>query len=165
MNQYIHSFLDSFLIYVITEYWVELPVLHRGPCWLCILYRVGCVHSYPAPDLSCSPAPPPPPPHFPFGNHKFVFYVCESAQISYLYHFFLIPHLNGIIWYLSFSVWLSRITSRSIHVAANSIISFFFVAEWYLSYSLNSVYRKAVWPPCLSPLVTHREDKETLQQV
>ena len=34
--------------------------------------------------------------------------------------------------YLSFSVWLtslSMIISRSIHVAANSVISFFFMAE------------------------------------
>ena len=29
---YIHSFLDSFPITVITEYWVELPVLHSSSC-------------------------------------------------------------------------------------------------------------------------------------
>ena len=30
---YIHSFLDSFSLEAITEYWVEFPVLHRLDCW------------------------------------------------------------------------------------------------------------------------------------
>ena len=37
------------------------------------------------------------------------------------------------MWYLSFSFWLPSLTmiiSRSIHVAANGIISFLFMAEW-----------------------------------
>ena len=32
-NTYIYSFSDSFLIYVITEYWVELPVLYSRDTW------------------------------------------------------------------------------------------------------------------------------------
>ena len=42
--------------------------------------------------------------------------------------------MSEIIWNLSFSVWLTSlcmIISGSIHVAANGIILFFFVAEWY----------------------------------
>ena len=48
---------------------------------------------------------------------------------AHLYLFFQIPHISNIIWYLSFSVWLTSlcmIISRSIQVAANGIISFFF---------------------------------------
>ena len=43
--------------------------------------------------------------------------------------------MNDILWYLSFSAWLtsfSMIISRSIHVAANGIISFFFYG-WVIS--------------------------------
>ena len=50
------------------------------------------------------------------------------------------PHISDIIWYLSFSIWLtsfSMIISRSIHVAANGIILFFFYGwvvfhGWYV---------------------------------
>ena len=47
---------------------------------------------------------------------------------------FQIPHMSDTIWYFSFSSWfisLSLINSRPIHVAANDIISFFFMAKWY----------------------------------
>ena len=41
-----------------------------------------------------------------------------------------IPYISDIIWYFSFSVWLtslSMIISRFIHVAANGIISYIFI--------------------------------------
>ena len=41
-----HSFSDSFLIWVITEYWVAFPVYTVGPCWLSILYMVVCIKVY-----------------------------------------------------------------------------------------------------------------------
>ena len=47
-------------------------------------------------------------------------FFCVTSQIS---------HISDIIWYLSFSFWLtslSMIISSCIHVAANHIISFFF---------------------------------------
>ena len=46
----------------------------------------------------------------------------------------MIPHMSDIIWYLSFSVWrtlLSMLISTSTHVAANDIISFFFIVQYY----------------------------------
>ena len=55
--------------------------------------------------------------------------LCLFCRKVHLYHFLKITHVSDIIWYLSFSVWLispSRIISRSIHVATNGIISFFF---------------------------------------
>ena len=45
-----------------------------------------------------------------------------------------IPHMSGIIWYLSFSGWLialSLIFSRSIHAVAKGKIFFFFKAKLY----------------------------------
>ena len=42
--------------------------------------------------------------------------------------------MSDIIWYLSFSVWLtllSMLISTSTHVAANDIISFFFMVQYY----------------------------------
>ena len=44
----------------------------------------------------------------PPGNHKIVFYICDSVsvlQISSFLLFFKIPHISNII-YLSFSAWL-----------------------------------------------------------
>ena len=49
--------------------------------------------------------------------------------------------MNGIIWCLSFSVWLTSprmLISRSIHVAANGMVQFFFMAE---EYSIVYMYR------------------------
>ena len=40
---YFHSFLDSFLIQAITEYWIDFPVLYRAPCYLSVLYIVTCI--------------------------------------------------------------------------------------------------------------------------
>ena len=47
-----------------------------GPCCLPILYIVVCICQSQSPNLSL------PPPFFPFGNHQFVFYVCESLSVA-----------------------------------------------------------------------------------
>ena len=76
---------------------------------------------------------PPPPLPFPFGNYKFV-----SMSVSLFLSIcviFQIPHVRDIIGCLAFSfrlTSLSMINSRSIHVAAIGIISFFFMAEQHL---------------------------------
>ena len=46
-------------------------------------------------DLACVP--------FPFGNQKYVFYICDSNSVfvnKFIYTIFLIPHISDIIWYL-----------------------------------------------------------------
>ena len=49
-----------------------------------------------------------------------------------MYIYFKIPHLSNIIGYISFSVWLTSlgmIISRFVHIVANGMISFFFMAN------------------------------------
>ena len=68
-------------------------------------------------------------PHFPFGNHVFVFYFCES--LCFINKFIFIIFLDSLykqchmilvfLWLNS----LNMIISRSTYVAANSIIPFF----------------------------------------
>ena len=60
-----------------------------------------CAHANPKLLPPVHPSLPP----VPFGNHKFVFKVCESLSLlSHLYLFFsfYILHVSGIIWYLPF---------------------------------------------------------------
>ena len=62
---------------------------------------------------------------------------CKSMSLFLFCKFisvisFYIPHIRDVIWYFSFSVWftsLSMTVSRSIHVAADGIISFFLMSE------------------------------------
>ena len=74
-------FVDYFLIYIIMEYWVEFSVLHsRSLLVIYFIYR-SVYKSFPT-----WPSPLLPP-----GNHKFVFYTCDSIsviQISSLAPFF-----------------------------------------------------------------------------
>jgi len=71
----------------------------------------------------------------PLGNYESVFYVwvCFCSVDRFICAIFYIPHISDIR-YLSFSFWLTSLSmkiSSSIHVAANGIISLFFVAEYY----------------------------------
>ena len=89
---------------------------------LAVLYIVVCICYSQSPNLS--PTPP-----FPFGNWKFVFYVCESVSVLEISSFVSIsflkmPHISYII-FLS----LSLIISRFIYVVANGGVSFLFMAE------------------------------------
>jgi len=58
-----------------------------------------------------------------------------------LYHFFLESTYKGRHTIVPFSVWLTSFSmtlSRSIHVAANGIISFFLMAEYYYIFFIHS---------------------------
>ena len=72
---YIHSFIDSFPIEVITEYWVEFPVLCSRSL-LTIYFIYSTVHMFIPPSLFIPPLAP-----FPFGNYKFVLEVCKSVSV------------------------------------------------------------------------------------
>ena len=65
---------------------------------------------------------------FPFVNHKFIFYVCESVfvlLISWFYYF--LDSAYKWCHILFFSVWLTSLSIffKSVHVATNGNISFF----------------------------------------
>ena len=66
--------------------------------------------------------------------------LCLFCKQVHFHHFVLDSTYKGCIWYFSFSVWLTSLSttiSRSIHDAANIIISFFWLAE---RYSIACVY-------------------------
>ena len=73
MSIYLYFFLDSFHVEVITEHWVEFPVLYGRFLLVICLYIAVCVCESQPPNLSLPP--------FPFGNPNFVFYVCESISV------------------------------------------------------------------------------------
>ena len=53
------------------------------------------------------------------------------------------PHISDVIWYLPFSFWLTSLSMRissCIHVAANGIISFFFMTEWYSTVYMYHIF-------------------------
>ena len=59
----------------------------------------------------------------------------------YIYNFRL--HIWNIIWYLSFSVWLtslSMIISMSTHDAITGIIAFFLIVQWYSIVYMNHIF-------------------------
>ena len=64
------------------------------------------------------------------GNHLFVLCIYESVFILFcLFICCFLDSTSKIMWYLSFSVWLISLGIRcslSIHVVANSKISFFY---------------------------------------
>ena len=66
---YTHSFLDSIPIQVITEYWVDFPVLYSR--FLLVIYFVYSRVSMSVPISQFIPRTP-----FLLGNRKFVFYIC-----------------------------------------------------------------------------------------
>ena len=71
---YIHSFSDSFLILVITEYWVEFAVLcSRSLLVISLIYSSVCMLV----PISWHPSPR----HFPFGKGKLVFNICKSVSV------------------------------------------------------------------------------------
>ena len=78
----IHAYIYIFLFQIIFHYRLLQIIEHSslcntvGPCSLPILYIVVCVCSSKTTDLSF-----PLPGSVPLGNHKFVFYVCESISV------------------------------------------------------------------------------------
>jgi len=88
-----------------------------------------CVHVNPKPLSYLSPPP------FPSGNNvcslsMWIFFCFVNKFICII--FFYIPNISDILWDLSlFDTFHLVVISRSIHVPANGIISFFLMAESY----------------------------------
>ena len=99
-----------------------------GPCQLSILNIAAYTCSSQTPNY-------PLPPFFSLATINFFLSLwacfCFKSRFVCIVSF-QIPHIRNVIWYSSFSVWfalLSMTISRSIHVAADGIISFFFY-DW-----------------------------------
>ena len=102
----------------------SLPLSHLGGRNLYVIHLKYSSVSMSIPNY-------PFPPTFPAGNHKLVSLRKISLWVVCIISF-QIPHVRDVICYFSFSVWLlslNMIISRSIHDAANGIISFFLMAE------------------------------------
>ena len=118
---YIYMYMLFFKLFSTIGYYMLLNIVLCAlqlALFILFLYLVACMCYSQISNLSFS--------HSPLVT-LFVFYVCESISV-----YFLTPHISDIIWYLCFSVWLTSLTmiiSRSILVAVNGIISFFFMAE------------------------------------
>ena len=106
---------------VITECWAEFPVLCSRS--LLVLLVKSSHASMSIPDSLTVPSP-----ILPACSHKLVFYVYESLCVLYITSlvFFFRFCVSGIIWFLF--ICLTYFT-LSIHVAANGIMSFFFMAK------------------------------------
>ena len=133
-----NSFLRFFFM-VIMKCCVELPVLTAGPCQWSIFYIVVCTCQSQTPTWS--------PSHFPLGNHKSVFHVYGFIsmpmdlfllQVNYTsllvsaFKVFKCKHAHMLFVFLCLTSLRMR-TSLSNRVAANGIISFFFMANIPLS--------------------------------
>ena len=76
----------------------------------------------------------PPPPASPLANtsYSLSLWFCFFFKDRFICVIFEIPHISHIMWYTSFSFWLtslSVIISGCIHGAANGIGPFFFIAK------------------------------------
>ena len=119
MNQlYIHIsymsllFLERLVPYRSLQSIVEAPVLQSRT--LLLIYSINTILHLLIPN---SHSPPPS-----------VLCVCFRFVEKFIGAIFKTPHISDIIRYLSFFSWLtllSVIISRSIHVVANGIVSFF----------------------------------------
>ena len=110
----------------ITGFWIQFPMLYSRPLLFIHPICTGLhlliqnSHSIHSPAL------------FPLGNHKSILWLWVCFKDKFVCVMFQVLRISDIIWYLSFSFWLSSLSmiiSRSIHVAANGIISFFFMSE------------------------------------
>ena len=131
----IHKY--TYILFHIISYYILLPTQDIeysslyyavGPFCLSILYSAACICQSQTPNLSLPLAST-----FPFGNHKFVFYVYESfcfINKSVLYH--ICESIYVILYDICPSLSeksLYMIISKSIQVTENGVISCFFMTE------------------------------------
>ena len=106
-------------------FWIYFPVLYSKPYCKFILYVIACIHYSQTPNSSLL---------HPLSPLVTVSLCLKLSDCSHFVNMFScvvveISHTSDIIWYLSFSLWLTSlhmIISKSTHAAASGIISFFF---------------------------------------
>ena len=93
-------------------------------------------------------------------NHQFVLCVSDSISVLFpMFSYFIsaVPHVNKMVWYLSFSVCIVLLgitPSRSIHVVDNDKISFFFYC-WVIFHSVCVCVCVCVCVYTISLFLTH----------
>ena len=97
----------------------------------------------------------PPPQCFHYGNQKIDFEICESVSFIYIRSFvsFLLDSTSKWYYMIFVFLWLtslSMIISRFIHIAANAIISFFYMVEYH---SIVCMYHIFIFPTVSGYLV------------
>ena len=121
-----------------------------GPCYL---FHIQCVSVNPK-FLICTSSP-----LSPFVNHTFVFYVCEFLFWKFICIIFNIPYVSDITWFVFLCLTsLSMIISRSNHVAADGILSFFLWLSniplgTYTKSSLSTYLLMDIWVASMSWLL------------
>ena len=132
-----YTCIYSISLWCITEHWIYFLCYSAGPCCSSTLSILVCT-CWSQPPVLSSPTSPQEP------------QVCSLCLwVCFIHRFtcvvFLMPHISDMI-YLSLFLWLtslSMIISRSIHVAANGIISFLLrlgsipSCVWYSTSSLS----------------------------
>ena len=118
-----HNFAFSFLTLVYYRILNIIPVLYsRTLFFIYCLYN--CLSANPTPPIHPSPAPSP----LAATDCSLRLWVCLCLTDRLTCVICYLPHESVIMQYFSFSFWLTLLSmriSKSIHVAANGIISFF----------------------------------------
>ena len=69
-----------------------------------------------------------PPPCFPFGSHNSILCICVFVFVLFVYYIYVysIPHVSEIIWYLSFSTYITQCNSLKVHPSCHKGTDFIF---------------------------------------
>ena len=127
MTKWLSLSQNSFPLWFIPGGWIQFPVLYNRTS-LFIYSKCNSLHLLYQSQMP-SPSRPLPHPHL-ATTSDLCLGVCFCFVDRFVSVIFYIPHLSGIIWYLSF--WLTSlrtIISSCFQVAADGVSLFFFMAE------------------------------------
>ena len=122
---HIYTFFYSYYLpsCSITSDWIYFPMLYNrisllihSKCY-CLPLLTPKFQSIPLPPLPWQPQ-----------VCSLCLWICFFSVDMFTCALYYIPEISDIIWYVSFSFWLTSLSTRvssSIHVAANGIILFF----------------------------------------
>ena len=127
---YIHSLSYSIFHYGLSQETGYSSLCYTVGCHcLSILNVIVCIYQPPVPHPSHFFAPHPWHPQV-CSLHP---WVCFCFVGRFICAIFWIPHISDIVWYVSFSFWITSLStriSRCIHVAANGIFVAVVLSSW-----------------------------------
>ena len=123
------TFLRERLYHIATTCPIISPLQYHWLYSLCFaFYSHDLLNSHLEACISLSPSSILYPPPQLSNNHPFILYIYSSDSAYFPIHFFKIPFMSGIIWYLSFWAWLISLRimpSGFFYVASHGMISCF----------------------------------------